>query len=634
MSYFNLTIEDFQPYDWQSLFPIPPEHFYEYQTRFVQEHVRLKALPDEKGAKVYSFLIAMTDLAPNWSSLDRPFVSRMQIIGLGRSVDLADFDEADRALAVELAKAARDAPLRARFADVALSIKFDHKVAREAVAAYLESVNLHADCEHWTRFIWYLQRAIQLTASLGKSHPEFQTAIETAKQLLAKFGTTDRGIASGKILDLLIDYDRAEPSHAILSVQLAERAEGNKRFDFAREYWRIAAQIQRRSKDTAAEKSTVMRIAETHYSEALEWLAKQNPSHGVAAHHLSCAVWSLKQAGASKERVEEVHRRLLEEQKLSMGEMGTISVPIERLNEMIKLAQDSVNGKGLEESVITLANALDVTKFEEFKKTVRDLAGQHPFLALVPTATVDGEGRPTATRTSLWNASEGGNEQAVLFESFRRIAGVQWPVAVEGIIKPAAQQIWSDHQPNIRDLAFIVDQNPVIPPGHHYSFLRGFQAGFAGDLHAVAYFLMPQFEALVRHVLKSSGVIVSKLKNQAIQEVRLLGQLLQLPETTELFGSDLVITMRGLLTEEAGSNLRNTLCHGMLSDYQCHDPNIFYSWWLLLKICVAQSVTLQQVKASETEAAQSESNNAVGKPAHYRESEQQSSNDGTDLAAP
>jgi Domain of unknown function (DUF4209) len=617
MSYFNLTIADFQPYDWQSLFPAPPSNFHEYQTRFVQEYVRLKGIPDEKGTEVYSFLIALTDLAPNWSSLDRSFVSRKQSVGLGRSVDLADLDQADRALVLELANVAKDPPLRARFADVARSLKFDHKVARGAVAAYLESVNLHADCEHWTRFISYLQRAVQLAASLGKPHAEFQTSIKTAKQLLAMFETIDRGIASANILDLLVDYDQAEPPHATLSVKLAERAEQNKRFDFAREYWRIAAQLQRGSKDIAAEKASVMRIAETHYSEALELLAKQNPSHGAAAHHLSCATWSLKQAGASKERVEEVHRRLLEEQKLSMVEMGTISVPLERLNEMIKMAQDLVSGKGLEESVIALANVIDVTNFEAFKKTVRELAGQHPFLAIVPAATVDGEGRPTATRTSLWNASEGENEQAVLFETFRRIAGVQWPVAVEGFFRPAAQQIWSDHQPNVRDLAFIVDQNPIIPPGHHYSFLRGFQAGFAGDVHGVAYFLLPQFEAVVRHVLKSNGVIVSKLKNQAIQEVKLLGQLLQLPETTELFGSDLVLTMRGLLTEEFGSNLRNTLCHGMLSDYRCHEPNVFYSWWLLLRVCLVPNVTLQPVKASQTEATQNESDkgSAAGEPA-------------------
>jgi len=57
--------------------------------------------------------------------------------------------------------------------------------------------------------------------------------------------------------------------------------------------------------------------------------------------------------------------------------------------------------------------------------------------------------------------------------------------------------------------------------------------------------------------------------------------------------------MRGLLTEEFGSNLRNNLCHGMLTDYGCYHPNILYCWWLLLRICLVPDVRLSAAGGGE-----------------------------------
>ena len=595
---FDISLSDFSNYDWESVVSsTPPLPFYEYSTRFFQAAAALEEKGDALGVKVFRFLGAISSLAPNWSSRDKPF-SPMVVMGTTRSADVTDFNETDRALLAGLAETTKEPQLRARFADVACVIKFDHGLARTTANAYLEAVRSLAEHDNWTLFFDYLERAGQLAASVGKDHQEFKDFVSEAKQLIDRFRPDDTGFASSKILELLVEYDEADPSvHAPIAVQLAQRAEQNKKFHVARAYWQLAAGFYRKLKDEQKARECLIRSAETHASEALEFLSGDKVSHAAAADHLSRAVFALKQAGAPKERVDELHRKLLEEKRLSMQEMGAFSTPSIDLTELASAARELVRNKDLQSALITLAFGRSLADFEAFKRGVRESAGKYPFLAMVPVATTDNQGRTTALRPSLWDADKGGNDQAVLLETFHRISTIQWPVNVKAFIEPAAKQIWTDHRPGERDLLFIVQDNPVIPPGHHHSFLRGLRAGLSGDLHAAAHFLLPQFEGLVRHVLASNNVIVSKLDNQLIQEVRPLGTLLQLPETIEIFGADTVLTMRGLLTEPFGSNLRNDLAHGMLPDGACYQPNVLYSWWLLLRICLIPIVQAKQFKS-------------------------------------
>ena len=86
---------------------------------------------------------------------------------------------------------------------------------------------------------------------------------------------------------------------------------------------------------------------------------------------------------------------------------------------------------------------------------------------------------------------------------------------------------------------------------------------------------------------------------QVWDAVRSLDVLLRMPETTEAFGDDIVFELRGILTEEFGSNLRNLMAHGLLMDGECYAPAIEYLWWLLLRLCVIPLQYTQDASADE-----------------------------------
>lgn len=106
-------------------------------------------------------------------------------------------------------------------------------------------------------------------------------------------------------------------------------------------------------------------------------------------------------------------------------------------------------------------------------------------------------------------------------------------------------EIWLTHRPTLGDVQFLVMQNPFIPRGHEPLFLKGIIAGFRGDFDIVAHLLVPQIEESIRHVLQRAGYVTSKLDSKLIQEQRLLGTLLAMPETEEIFGRDQVLNFVG-----------------------------------------------------------------------------------------
>jgi hypothetical protein len=63
------------------------------------------------------------------------------------------------------------------------------------------------------------------------------------------------------------------------------------------------------------------------------------------------------------------------------------------------------------------------------------------------------------------------------------------------------------------------------------------------------------------------------------------------PKLNDLFGEDTVFQLRGLLVEQASSNLRNRTAHGMIEYGEFFGYSSVYVWWLILRLCVLSTFT-------------------------------------------
>ena len=74
-------------------------------------------------------------------------------------------------------------------------------------------------------------------------------------------------------------------------------------------------------------------------------------------------------------------------------------------------------------------------------------------------------------------------------------------LVVQGLLLPAIETIAHEHEPRLRDFAFLVLHSPLVPAGRKDLFARGLLGGLRKDFVEAAHYLLPQIENSLRHVL-------------------------------------------------------------------------------------------------------------------------------------
>ena len=91
---------------------------------------------------------------------------------------------------------------------------------------------------------------------------------------------------------------------------------------------------------------------------------------------------------------------------------------------------------------------------------------------------------------------------------------------------------------------------------------RHFQQDYISSISSI-HVLVPQIEAVLRLILQSENLIVTKEERDALM-YKELGGLLEMKELSKVYTDDFIEYLRTLLTDIDGMNLRNKLSHGLL----------------------------------------------------------------------
>ncbi len=312
----------------------------------------------------------------------------------------------------------------------------------------------------------------------------------------------------------------------------------------------------------------------------------QMPSALAAAGFLADGIEALRRAGEAKERIESLRKRLSEIQQLSLSEMKTFSTEKLDISAPIESAREHVRGHDLLTALMRFALGYELIDCAELKKTVTENANDFPMQHLFGASIIDSQGRVIKQKPGMFGLSGEDLEKRLLEEMFSHAAQFMWSLRVTTYIEPGRIQIYNDHHPGTDDLAFLVTNNPFVPPGHEGIFLRGIVAGFHRDFLVAAHLLVPQIENSLRYVLESHGVDVSNLKSDGTQPVKVLGAIFDMKETTEILGESLCFELRGCLIEKTGYDFRNRVAHGFVSEAECYSAAASLIWWLVLRICL------------------------------------------------
>ncbi|WAC20897.1 DUF4209 domain-containing protein [Luteolibacter sp. SL250] len=549
---------------------------------------QFRAHQDQKEivpAKVYRFLGQISSMSLDAGSVDSPLGPAM-VTTTGRTTDVGDFDDVALSTIQGLMGKATIPALRARLGDIVWIRKKDHGGAMVAAVAYLEEFKMLDALNKWVWAITNLERGFSLARILGSKNPLFQDYVDFILNRLTELQNSCDDAFCARLLSMLVEQRSGD---AKVLAQIAEsigtRLEQAASDFLARQYFDIAVSCF----EWAKEDENARRIKRLK-GDSLVRLAEKCVSNGQgyfsATHHLAVGIECLRQGRDEADRIQRLHKMLLDWQSKSLDEMQTHTHET-NVSEMIEIAQKNVSGKSLQGAVFAMAMGHNPIDTEALRKRVLNQIDEFPMASIFDVTMMDSDGRVVANKQSVFNASEEHKEAAIEAEMFHQAAQIDWSLRSQAYIDVSRRQIWIEHRPTHKDLEFLVLQNPFIAPGHEALFLKGIVCGFRGEFDIAAHLLVPQIEESIRYVLRRAGHVTSKLDAKLIQQQRLLGTLLGMPETVEIFGKNHVFELRGLLCEKFGYDLRNKLAHGFLTYNACWGADVINLWWLVLRfLCI------------------------------------------------
>ncbi|MBW4455556.1 MAG: DUF4209 domain-containing protein [Nostoc indistinguendum CM1-VF10] len=419
---------------------------------------------------------------------------------------------------------------------------------------------------------------------------------------------TSKICLSAKLMALLQEYRLGEPAkYAALTEKAATLAESAHDWRRARTLWDIKAVWHRIEKDYGKEFAASMLAAETYVKEAESALKRTPPSYMVASHFLQHAVEAFRSIRGTREetvdakvRAEEVHRLLLQYQEETRNEMITSSHKTD-ISQLVEEARNHVRGKDFQDALFALTLLGAPTNVTQLQQQVQRQAREFVASHLFPVVMVNEMGKVIARQPgSVLSSNPEEAEAATRFEMCRNAIYYQ-NLQAQAYIEPARYQINLEHSVRINDILSIVSHSPFIPPEREYLFAKGLYAGLTGDFFTSTHILVPQIENSIRYLMWRRGIITSGLDDSGIQNEHNLNSTLYRPEIASIFDEDTLFDLRCLLVEHAGSNLRNRMAHGLITDGEFMSPLMPYIWWLTLRLCCLPIlIHQQQVEESGT----------------------------------
>jgi hypothetical protein len=599
-----VQISDFNTYDWQSVIAeCNRKECNMYSRLFFEEARKAKEAGDATARDVYALLGGIASLIFNLDMKEKPFAP-LASWGNSRTMIVDDLTDEQLTVLTEVATQSQiaDPEMRARIADILWITKGNHRMAMAAVDAYIASATTLEDPEQFVPSVQRIERALQLAASLGKRNELYHKTIDHIEALLEKYQGQEQSFLPAKLMELLLEQRQGErEKYARLAETFAQRAVNDHDWHRARTYQEIWGRWLALINDPARKYASLEAIADTYVQQADMSAHGPHPSHMVAAIHLQSAIEVLRKIPGTQERVKQIHLTLIDYREKALDEMGTIEVPLD-VTAFDEQARARVKGKTLLEGLFALAFIGPLPRVEALRQLVEEHAQQFPFRSLVPVQVVNSAGKAVGNRPSILTDNVSEVEAAIWAEMFRH-AAMQQQVHVVALVEPAREQLMFEHRVRVSDVLPLVAYNPFVLPGREMIYARGLHAGLTGDMLVAVHLLIPQLENSIRSLLVRSGQIISSLDDQGIQDEFSLNSVLRnyQNDLIAILGKDAWFDLCGLLVERFGSNMRNSISHGLLNYEELTSAQATYVWWLALRLCCSILLAASTTQDQENE---------------------------------
>lgn len=253
-----------------------------------------------------------------------------------------------------------------------------------------------------------------------------------------------------------------------------------------------------------------------------------------------------------REEAEKIAIKLKEIGPKVNDEMQSFSHEIKVTHEEMNKYVDSIIDDDVETTFVRIAIQY-VPKKDQVENQLKDLAKKAPITYLVHRQIQDHQGRPVAFIGSL---------EDDLIGHIVHLSSQNMQIA-SPFIRRVVSEVIARFKLNPKDIIEYLYQSPVFDDEKKEIIHTGIKA-YLEDNHLVAiHLLIPQIECAFRKLVEHTGGSVLKSGRGGGMHLKTLDELLRDQRIINIFGDDISLYFRILLTDQRGWNLRNDVCHGI-----------------------------------------------------------------------
>ncbi len=224
--------------------------------------------------------------------------------------------------------------------------------------------------------------------------------------------------------------------------------------------------------------------------------------------------------------------------------------------------------------------------WDKLQASFDELRTEYPLQYLFPRVSVERDGRMRAEP-----ADEAEREEALVLGHFAQQEQLGAIIALNFVVAIRESGEWSAGK--------LIEMLEGLDPDMASACSSGIEAFEAGDFWTAVHVLMPQAERGLRNVAVEIDGNVHRLIGTDEVRVATLDKILEDPAFEAKFGANTVKSLRGLLTDPRGMNLRNLTAHGLLDPAGQHAPAAFVALMcVLIAVWLRASVVAEKAQAS------------------------------------
>lgn len=287
------------------------------------------------------------------------------------------------------------------------------------------------------------------------------------------------------------------------------------------------------------------------------------------------------------ERIENLHKKMNQANKLALGEMRRIETPRLDISQSVEASRNYVAGRNFPDVLLAFANIYPGANVDQIRESAKK-GMQHSILCRLCTSThITREGRVAAKSPGFsFDNTDSPETQQPIWQEMLQHYQSDIGLVIQAHILPALQVVNAEHRLIEVTLLSLCRSSHVIPPGREVLWAKGLFFGFERDFVVSTHILIPQLEHLVRMIMKQSGLKTTTLDSNGIETENGLSALLDNPDIEKVMDKNLIFEFKALLSDAVGPNLRNEMAHGLLEADRAESVYAIYLWWLCLRLMI------------------------------------------------